>query len=164
MMASVLSWPPNIWVQVFHHLHVDEVVRTRLVCKDFDQTLRPLVRTLCITVPISQLSLEGIARSYSNLVRLELRLEYEDDIPALNWSRARFPNLRYLTLDCCPMDSIYFTTENTPVLQSLSCTNQGSKAAKAFELRLPQLKRLSFEYVNVSTSLFDTHDGGNSEL
>ena len=137
-MDTASSLAIDIWQSIYGHLPNEDLVRSRLVCKEFDEWLRPLVKELCTRKPIAQSSLELLANSYRNLAVLYISLEYEAETEPLDWENVHLPNLRDLRLSYCPLHSIVFTEANTPSLVSLHIKVQ-EHAAEGFNVSLPEL-------------------------
>lgn len=142
--------PAKLWQHVCQHLSDKEKVGNRLISKQFDQLLCPLLKDLTLHKQISQRALEYIARTYTEIESLYISPEYDDDTPALDWQRVCFPKLRSLSLHRSPVKSIFFQTSNTPALEGLDINHQGPREAEAFEIALPELKSLGFDHVLVS--------------
>ena len=147
-MATASLWDMDIWKLIYGHLPDEDLVRSRLVCKNFDEMLRPLVKEICITKPIAQSSLEMLAYTYSTLAVLYISLEYEDETEPLGWENVHLPNLRDLRLSQCPLYSIVFTEANTPSLVRLSIENPGP-AAENFNVSLPELTHMDIQHIQV---------------
>ena len=144
--ASLLA--VDIWQLIYGHLSNEDLVRSRLVCKEFDEWLRPLVKELCTRKPIAQSSLDLLASSYCNLAVLHISLEYEAEIEPLDWENVTLPNLRDLRMSYCPLHSIVFTEGNTPSLVSLHIKVQ-EHAVEGFNVSLPELTHMDIQYVEV---------------
>ena len=151
-MATPSLWNMDIWKLIYGHLPDEDVVRSRLVCKDFDEMLRLLVKEICSTKPIAQSSLELLADTYPNLAVLYISLEYGDETEPLDWENVHLPNLRDLRLTQCPLHSIIFTEANTPSLVSLSIENPGP-AAENFHVSLPELTHMDIQHIQVTLCL-----------
>ena len=138
----------DIWKQICGHIPDVELVRSRLVCKDFDKMLRLLISKVHIRKPVAQSSLESLAKTYPNLAALDISLSHVDKSEALNWEDVHLPSLRHLHLHCCPLQSNVFTEANTPSLVTLSIWEQ-EPAAEGFKISLPELTHLDIEHVKV---------------
>ena len=145
-MATASFWDMDIWKLIYGHLPDEDLVKSRLICKEFDGMLRLLVKEICIRKPIAQSSLESLANTYPNLAVLHISLEYEDETEPLFLENVHLPNLRDLRLSCCPLHSIVFTEANTPSLVSLSIENQGPPAEN-FNVSLPELTHMDIQHV-----------------
>ena len=141
----------SLWVKIYASLTDEAIGRSLLVCKAFKDFLPPLIKQIHYSSPnLSQKSFERLATTFANVENLSIHQEYDDDLPMLDWSKVRLPLLRYLSLACCPVQSIEFNQINTPLLESLYIENQGPEAAAKFKLDLPHLQTINFEHTHVS--------------
>ena len=138
----------DIWQDVYGFVPDDEVVRSRLVCKEFDEMLRLSIKRIRIRKPIAQSSLESLAKTYTNLTVLRISLNRSEAGP-LDWEKVHLPRLQHLRLTCCPLHSVVFTEANTPSLVSLSIVNQ-KPAAKRFNVSLPELTHMNMYNAQVT--------------
>ena len=146
-----LDLPASLWQRIFKSMPQEDMIRSRAVCEEFDKAVCPLVRLLNLSSQISQSCLEHLGRSYTSLVSLSVELDYDDNMPSLDWATTHFPSLESLRLSCCPAKSLYFQPSNTPALRSLSISNQGPNGAEDFlTIALPELDSINFEFVTVS--------------
>ena len=148
-MDTASFWCMDIWKLIYGHIPDEDLVRSRLVCKGFDEMLRLLVKKIRITKPVAQSSLELLADTCPNLAVLYISLEYEDETEPLDWENVHLPNLRDLRLSQCPLHSILFTEANTPSLVSLSIENPGP-AAENFNVSLPELTHMDMQHIQVT--------------
>ena len=138
----------DIWQQIYDYIPADEVVRSRVVCKEFDEVLRLSIKKIHIRNPIAQSSLESLAKTYPNLAMLRLSPKGYETEP-LDWEKVHLPRLQHLCLSCCPLLSIVFTVANTPSLISLSIEDQ-KPAAKRFNVALPELTHMEIYNAQVT--------------
>ena len=139
-MTTANMWNMDVLKLIYGHLQDVELVRSRLVCKEFDATLRLLVKRLSIEKPIAQSALGVLAKSYPNLAALHISPDYEDDeTEPLDWEDVHLPSLQELRLIRCPLRSIVFTEANTPSLVRL-CIGIQEHAAEGFNVSLPELR------------------------
>lgn len=106
-----------------------------------------LEKTATVTEPITQDELEEFARLHPDITELQIHLGYDDDVMASTGLKFTmpFPNLKVLSLGSCPVD-FSFTKEWTPNLELITCD---SLNIDRFHLDLPQLRSLSFNFVNL---------------
>ena len=62
-MTPATLWNMDMWKLIYGHTPDEELVRSRLVCKDFDEMLRLLIKSIQIRKPIAQSSLESLAKT-----------------------------------------------------------------------------------------------------
>ena len=131
-----------MWRGILEFLPSQDVVRIRLMSKEFDAMLRPLVTSVTVPRSITQASLEAMGRLYPNLTKLVLNLDLDvdGDRPAFNLSRVCFPKLRYLDVENCQLQTLHFTAENMPSLTTLTIRNKVMLKTDAFKLSLPELQ------------------------
>ena len=130
----------DIWQQIYGYVPDDEVVRSRLICKEFNKMLRLSIKRIRVRKPIAQSSLESLAKTYPNLAVLRISHECTGNEP-LDWEIVHLPRLQHLHLVRCSLHSIVFTEANTPSFISLSIEDQ-KPAAKRFKVSLPELTHM----------------------
>ena len=139
-MTTAGMWNTDVWQQIYSCVPDDEIVRSRLVCKKFNEMLRLSIKKNYIRKPIAQSSLESLAKTYPNLAVLRISHACTGTEP-LDWEIVHLPRLQHLYVVCCPLHSIVFTEANTPSLVSLSIEDQ-KPAAKRFKVSLPELTHM----------------------
>lgn len=108
-MTTASLWNVDVWRLIYGHLPDKELVRSRLVRKEFDEVLCLLVKQIFIEMPLAQLSLGSLKNTYPNLEELDIDLECVEDENILLLKDAHLPSLQHLHLTCCPLRSVVFT-------------------------------------------------------
>ena len=154
-MTTARMWNMDIWQQIYDVVPDNEVVRSRLVCKEFNEMLRLSIKKIRIRKPIAQSSLDSLAKTYPNLAVLRISHDCTGTEP-LDWEIVHLSRLQHLPLVRCPLHSIVFTEANTPSLVSLSIEDQ-KPAAKRFKVSLPELTHM--EMYNAQATLLPAPRG-----
>ena len=147
------QWPPKVLERIFSFLSDEDKVKSRLVSKRFDASLRPLITKLDIGVNIDQAQLKALARSYPNLRELDLTPEHNERCGMLDFKAVHLPELRTLYLRSCRMKTLHFTRANTPLMESLT-VNNAIGAFDGIKFDLPELKEIRIEYATVQPLSF----------
>jgi len=117
--------------------------------------------SLDVTVPLSQEALVKLSVSPlgMNLEQVTIYPEYEDgDPPVIDTSQVTFPMLKKFSAECQAFQSVHFTADCFPLLESLSIESPCATTLDAFHTELPNLQHMNFQYVTIE----DTSDFGPS--
>jgi len=126
------------------------------VIKDYDPTTN-VDKNVEVEVYylITQEDFQKLAASTlgKDVVSLECRPEYDD----VNWipldtTKVAFPSLKRLNFSSQPVKAIHFTKDSYPMLERISIEQCSALAFEYWNLDLPKLKSLGFDYVEVNDS------------
>ena len=139
----------SVWVTIHTFLDDKAIGRSMIVCKAF-KTLSILIKSINYTKPpFTQRSLESFVKTFSHVERLDVRQEYDESSERQDWSKLSLPQLRHMSIACCPLKTIEFSLANTPLLESLTVENSGPNFADRLVLSLPHLESVSLDFVHV---------------